>query len=123
MPLGVGQILRFLLKDWYIKLLAVISAFLLWLYVEVKEKVPFQVQVRITDVPKGYEVFPHEVLIVGKIAEKFNRPSVLKCFQVHLRWDGKEPYATVEVKAPLPKPLVEIESVYPQRVEVKRVTP
>ena len=123
MPLRVGQILSFLLKDWHIKLLAVLSALFLWLYVEVKEKVPFQVQLKITEVPKGYEVFPHEVLIAGKIAEKFNRLQVLHCFKVSLRWDGKEPYATVEVKPPLPKPLVEIESIYPQRVEIRKITP
>ena len=121
MPLGVGRFLKFLVKDWHIKLLALFSAFLLWLYVEVKNKVPFQTEVEITDIPKGYEVFPKNILVAGKVAEKFYREDILRCFRAKLVWDGKDRYALVKVKSPLPKPFVDIESVYPQRVEIRKV--
>lgn len=122
MPSRVGEFVKLLFRNWHIKLLAVFSALLVWLYVEVKTKVPFQVQVEITDIPKGYRVFPKEILITGEIAEKFHREDILRCFKVYLVWNGKGKYATVRVKAPLPKPFVEIESVYPQRVEIERVS-
>ena len=121
MPFGVGKFIKLLFKDWHIKFLAVFSAFLVWLYVEVKTKVPFQVQVEITDIPKGYKVFPKEILITGEVAEKFHREDILRCFKVTLVWNGKDKYALIKVKPPLPKPFVEIESVYPQRVEIEKV--
>ena len=121
MPSGIARVLKFLISHWHIKLLAIFSAFALWFYVEIKNHVPFQTELTIENVPKGYEVFPKEVLITGRIVEKFYREEVLRCFKVYLKWDGKGKFATVEIKPPLPQPFVEIEGVYPQRVEVRKV--
>jgi hypothetical protein len=97
---------------------------MVWLYVAIKEKVPFQLEIPIKDIPSGMVVFPDKVLIAGKISEKINTKDVLNCFKVSLKWKKGERYATVVVKSPLPKPFIEIESVFPQKVEVqKKKTP
>jgi hypothetical protein len=95
----------------------------LWFYVVVKSKVPFQVEVPIVNVPEGVEVFPKTVFVGGKISDKFYSESYLKCFKAYLEWDGHSKYATVRVEYPLPSVFVEVDSVYPQTVEVKRKKP
>jgi len=121
MSSGIKRILKIFTAHWGIKLLSILLALLVWLYVEMKDKVPFQVQLKIGNIPKGYKVFPEEILVTGKISEKFHREDILRCFKVYLKWNGRGKYATVEVKTPLPNLFVEIETVYPQRVEVRKV--
>lgn len=104
----------------YIVPLALLFSFLLWLYVVVKDKEPFQVQIPIKNIPKGVEVFPKEVLVVGRISEKFFKEKYLNCFKAFLVWDGKRKYAKVKVIPPVPSIFVDIDSVYPPTVEVKR---
>ena len=98
-------------------LFSLLLSLAVWFFVIVKNKVPFQVEVHVK-APKGVKVFPSKVLVVGKISEKFYTPEVLNCFKtVLLEANGKY---LVRVKPPLPVPFVEIESVYPQTVEVER---
>jgi YbbR domain-containing protein len=118
MSLGV-KFIRYLISHWYIKLLAIVTAFFIWLYVSIKEKVPFQIEVPIRNLPKGVEVFPKKVLVTGEIAQKFNTKEVLNCFKVSLKWKKGEKYATVEVKVPLPELFVEIDGIFPQKVEIR----
>jgi len=97
-------------------LLAVFLSLSIWLFVVVKDKVPFQVEVPIK-APKGVKVFPNKVLVVGRISEKFFSPDVLGCFKATVDKNNR-----VKVKAPLPPPFVELESIYPQKVEIERKT-
>ena len=120
MPSKLRTFKTLVVENWHIKLLSVFFAFFLWLYVEIKDKVPFQVQVPVENIPKGVEVFPKEVLIVGKISEKFFKEKYLDCFKVKLVWDGKSNFATVRVIPPVPKFFVNIESIYPKTVEIKK---
>ncbi len=103
-----------LVKNWQIKLLSVVSALLLWLFVVAKNKVPFQVEVEVVP-PNGYEVFPKKVLVAGKISEKFFNRKVFECFKV--RADRK---GYVRVENPVPFPFVEIDTIFPKKVQVKR---
>ena len=103
-----------MLKNLLFSLLLSLSV---WFFVIVKNKVPFQVEVPVK-APKGVKVFPNKVLVVGKISEKFFTPEVLNCFEANLVKVNNE--YLVKVKSPLPLPFVEIESVYPQTVEVER---
>ena len=124
MPARTGEILKkIFLRDWVVKFLALIFALFLWFYVVVKTKVPFQTEVPIVNVPKGVEVFPKTVFVGGKISDKFYSESYLKCFKAYIEWDGRSKYATVRVEYPLPSVFVEIDSIYPQTVEIKRKTP
>ena len=116
MPVGkLGKIL-----NWKILLLALISASALKFYVAVRQKVPFQIELPVRGVPAGYKVFPPKVLVFGKIAESLNRGEVLNCFSATVRWEEGKRYLRVEVKVPIPPPLVEIEGVHAKAVEVKR---
>jgi hypothetical protein len=116
MPLKkLGKIL-----NWKLLILALISASALKFYVTVQQKVPFQVEIPVEGVPKGYKVFPEKVLIFGKIAESLNRREVLNCFGATVRWEEGKRFLHVEPQIPIPPPLVEIEGVHPKVVEVKK---
>ncbi len=124
MPSGAVELIKGLLfKNWLVKILAFLFALFLWFYVVVSDKVPFQVEVPVVGIPKGVKVFPESILVGGKISEKFYSESYLKCFKARLEWDGRSRYATVRVEFPFPSVFVEIDSVYPQMVEVKRTKP
>ena len=116
MPLKeLGKIL-----NWKLLLLSLFSATALQFYVAVRQKVPFQVEVPIEGIPKGYKVFPEKAIILGKISEKLHREEVLNCFKATVKWEKGKRYLQVEVKVPIPSPFVEIESVHPKIVQVKR---
>ncbi len=124
MSIRAGEFLKALLfKYWHIKLLALVFALFLWFYVISKDRVTFQVQVPVVDVPKGFKVFPDTVLVGGKISSKFYSERIFRCFKAHLEWDGRGKYARVRLDIPIPSVFVEIDTVYPQRVEVKEVSP
>ena len=113
------RFVKYLVRNWHIKILSLLTAVFVWIYVNVKDKVPFQVELPIRGIPQNVEVYPKKVLVTGQIAEKLHTREVLNCFEVSLMWNKGEKYATVVVKPPLPSPFVEIDGIFPQRVEVK----
>jgi len=120
MPSGLRNLKTLVFENWHIKLLSLAIAFLLWFYVEINDKTSFQVQIPVENIPKGVEVFPKEVLVVGKISEKFFKDNYLSCFKVKLVWDGKSKFATVKVIPPVPRIFVEVNSIYPKTLEVRK---
>jgi len=105
--------------NWKLLLLSLFSATALQFYVAVKQKVPFQIEVPIEGIPKGYTVFPEKAIIFGKLSEKLYRQEVLNCFKATVKWEKGKTYLHVEVKVSIPSPFVEIEGVHPQAVQVR----
>jgi hypothetical protein len=107
---------RLVFKYWYLKILAVLSAFFLWLYVNITDKESFQ-----WEIPIKEQVIPNYVYITGKVVSRLNRPEIFrKYINVELVWDKDKKSAKVLIKSDIPKLFLEIESYYPKRVTVQR---
>ncbi|NPA13974.1 MAG: hypothetical protein GXN97_02160 [Aquificae bacterium] len=114
------EITKFLTRDWWLKILALLLGFSLWFYVQLEDKVQFQREVPITNIPSEVKVYPKQVLVVGWIVEKLNKEKYLDKIHAVLLWDGKNKFARVEIVFPFPKFLVSIETVYPREVKVEK---
>ncbi|NPB05370.1 MAG: hypothetical protein GXO08_03210 [Aquificae bacterium] len=110
---GFKTLVRFLFKNWRLKLLSVLLALLLWLFVVATDRVPFEVRAKVVP-PQGFEAVPSEVLVKGEVSERFNRAEILRCVKVRARPDG-----TLEPVLPFPPLFGEVEEVVPPKVELR----
>ncbi len=110
------NLLKQFFRYWYLQILALLSAFFLWLYVNITDKEAFQWEIPIKSEIK---VFPNYVYITGKVVSRLKNPEVFrKHIKISLIWDKDKKSAEVVVKSDIPKLFLEIDSYYPKRVNV-----
>jgi len=106
---------KLVFRYWYLKILALFSAFFLWLYVNITDKENFQ-----WEIPIKAKVIPNYVYVTGKVVARLNNPVIFrKHIKVELVWDKDKRSAKVLIKCDIPRIFMEIESYYPKRVTVQ----
>jgi len=119
MPYGEERVSfwKLLFRYWYLKILAIVSAFFLWLYVNITDKESFQWE---APIKAKVKVFPSYVYITGRVVSRLNNPEIFrKHIKIELVWNKNHTAAKVLVKSDIPKPILIIESYYPKRVSVQ----